>query len=175
VTLIRPAGTFPWGKVKSPSSALLAPSPGGRSQTMLRPYDCGDLRSCTVKEASPGTACVPKAKLASAARLMRVLRDPHPPCGHLPPGEGKKPLIRPAGTFPQGKVKSPSSALRAPSPGGRSQTMLRPCVCGDLRSGTSLGLPTCTGGAGVLRKTGESIGGLIPPACLSTEYSSPIR
>ena len=42
------------------------------------------------QKAFPGAACVPKAKLASTARLMRVMKNT---------------LIRPAGTFPQGKVK----------------------------------------------------------------------
>ena len=57
LSLIRPTGTFPQGKVKGVLLDLWF-------EKCKPPY---------TQKAFPGAACVPKAKLASAARLMRVM------------------------------------------------------------------------------------------------------
>ncbi len=66
-----------------------------------------------------GAACVPEAKLASAARLMRVFFRKSD-CVLQPDPNDEMTLIRPAGTFPQGKVKEAGKRLRAAGYAGKS-------------------------------------------------------
>jgi len=102
---------------KRPSSALRAPSPGGRfEKTLMRPLD-------SYSHVSPEAACVPKTKLASAVRTKTFSWEKLASAARLMRGLSAS---SPAQLFFTILSKRPSSTLRAPSPWRRfEKTLIR--------------------------------------------------